>query len=722
MEAGSVGGCGNVGGVGGGVFCGEVPGAGANEEFAVAFGLSGDGDAAKSGYVAGRGGVVAEGVLAADVAGDLGGDLVDIVERAGKVGDAAGFVGEHLERALRVVNFGAGHLAAEEQTDGVDDGAGELLDAADGLLEVERGGVVFAVGDEDDDLLGIFAVGGELVGGGDDGVVERGAAASLDVRESLAQLFDAGGEVLIDVGFVGKVDDEGFVLGIGGLNEIERGFVDGGTLLIHGAGVVDDDADGDRHVFMLEADEGLRLAVFEDAEVFFLEVVNDAALAVDDGDVECDLFDILLEEKTGAGADSLLRGGSWRRCGVGRTNGIDVGRRRCGGWCGGSWRGGGGLRCWPGWLLSEAGQRDREEAQCRESEDERDAANRDRSHQPPALQQMPHRQDAGSEQAQKKEVPTLHFTPADGGKAARREGDGGSFLRNFCGMEQVVAPDRSEMEAGIQSSRAMAAEKRERERGNGRGGVCAGAGAKLWQAVWMLVGLAACLMACAGFWTSAEAAAQAPMSSQRVTIVLDAAHGGMDSGAALGADAATATPEKVVTLALSQRLRALLTARGFAVVETRQSDAALDQDARATVANRARAVACLVLHATNAGSGVHLFVSSLAPMQPQLMMPWKTAQAAQVTNSLKLGSTLSSALGAAGRDEDSALAIPTTLGRTTLPGIDSMNCPAVAVELAPLRDKDGKVTSEVTDADYQTRVLNALAAALLEWRSGAGAP
>ncbi len=244
---------------------------------------------------------------------------------------------------------------------------------------------------------------------------------------------------------------------------------------------------------------------------------------------------------------------------------------------------------------------------------------------------------------------------------------------------------------------------------------------RLRQGVWRCVGLAACLAVCAGFWTCSEAAAQSPTALPRMTIVLDAAHGGEDLGAALGAEAAASVPEKVVTLALSQRLRALLTARGFAVVETRQGDVAVDEDARATAANRVRAEACIVLHATNAGSGVHLFVSSLVPMPTQLLMPWKTAQAAQVTNSLKLGNVIHTALSTAGRDGDLALTIPTTLGRTTLPGIDSMNCPAVAVELAPLRDTDGKVRSEVTDADYQTRVLNALAAALLEWRSEAGA-
>ena len=269
----------------------------------------------------------------------------------------------------------------------------------------------------------------------------------------------------------------------------------------------------------------------------------------------------------------------------------------------------------------------------------------------------------------------------------------------------------------------MAAKKRERWRGDGRRGVCSVPGVRLWQSVWRRVGPVACLAVCAGFWTCPKAAAQPPTALQHTTIVLDAAHGGEDLGAALGSvpGAEAAAPEKVVTLALSQRLRALLTARGFAVVETRQGDVAMDEDARATASNRVRAEACLVLHATNAGSGVHLFVSSLAPMPTQLLMPWKTAQAAQVTNSLKLGNAIHAALSAAGRDGDLALTIPTTLGRTTLPGIDSMNCPAVAVELAPLRDTDGKVRSEVTDADYQTRVLNALAAALLEWRSEAGA-
>ena len=63
-----------------------------------------------------------------------------------------------------MAHFGAAHLVAKEQADGVDDGPGELLHAMDGLLKVQARGVVFAVGDEDQHLLGALGVGHQLVG------------------------------------------------------------------------------------------------------------------------------------------------------------------------------------------------------------------------------------------------------------------------------------------------------------------------------------------------------------------------------------------------------------------------------------------------------------------------------------------------------------------------------------------------------------------------------
>jgi N-acetylmuramoyl-L-alanine amidase len=205
-----------------------------------------------------------------------------------------------------------------------------------------------------------------------------------------------------------------------------------------------------------------------------------------------------------------------------------------------------------------------------------------------------------------------------------------------------------------------------------------------------------------------QASAQAPSApaaqASRFVIVLDAAHGGDDAGGRLSDQA-----EKAFTLAMSVRLRSLLTARGFQVVTTRESDATVDFNRRAEVANRASAEACISLHGTESGSGVHLFVSSLAPAQQMLFAPWKTAQAGWVVRSLALAGSLNRALLQAGTT--------VTLGRIALPGMDSMTCPAVAVEIAPARSSDKNVTADLDDAGYQSLVANALAAALVEWRT-----
>lgn len=198
----------------------------------------------------------------------------------------------------------------------------------------------------------------------------------------------------------------------------------------------------------------------------------------------------------------------------------------------------------------------------------------------------------------------------------------------------------------------------------------------------------------------------------RFIVVLDAAHGGDDSGGQLGASVA----EKSVTLALSVRLRSLLAARGFQVITTREGNVNLDADARAQIANHAQAAACVSFHATESGSGVHLFTSSLAPTQPARFLAWKTAQSAYVARSLRLAGALNSAFEKSG-DASTSPVITATLARATLPGLDSFACPAVAIEMAPLRNADGSIATDVTDAGYQAQVVTALAAALLEWKT-----
>lgn len=198
-------------------------------------------------------------------------------------------------------------------------------------------------------------------------------------------------------------------------------------------------------------------------------------------------------------------------------------------------------------------------------------------------------------------------------------------------------------------------------------------------------------------------------------MVLDGAHGGADAGATITDAAGKPHLEKNLTLAFSVKLRSLLAARGITVLTTRESDIAIDPQERAEIANHARAQACLTLHAATSGSGIHMFLSSLAPSRPTQFEPWQTAQAAFVERSVALMGVLNSALLHAG--------IAVTLGRTALPTVDSMACPAVAVEIAPEKPSDtSSATASVDDPAYLTQVADALAAGLLEWRAEARQP
>lgn len=191
----------------------------------------------------------------------------------------------------------------------------------------------------------------------------------------------------------------------------------------------------------------------------------------------------------------------------------------------------------------------------------------------------------------------------------------------------------------------------------------------------------------------------------RFLVLLDAAHGGNDIGARL----TPALLEKDLTLDLSSRLRSMLAARGIPITTTRDSDATLPAVNRAEVANRTPFAACILIHATATGSGVHLYTSSLAPAPLVKFVPWQTAQSGYVTQSLKLSSDIDSALAHA--------EVPVTIGRTSIQPMDSFACPAVAVEIAPLQAGASTKALPISDESYQRQILDALAAAIGEWRN-----
>jgi N-acetylmuramoyl-L-alanine amidase len=209
----------------------------------------------------------------------------------------------------------------------------------------------------------------------------------------------------------------------------------------------------------------------------------------------------------------------------------------------------------------------------------------------------------------------------------------------------------------------------------------------------------------------APPAATHPPAVPRSIVLLDAAHGGTDPGADLGNKVA----EKTVALALATKLRGALAAQGFAVVLTRDSDTVLTAQQRAEIANRSHPMACVSLHSTRSGSGVHVYTSALQPgaanaeaaSEPRL---WKTLQQDFIGQSQHLAAELKGSFANAG--------LPVEVSSATVPPLDSLMCPAVAVEFAPV-ERLASGDKGTSDSGYQDSVVRAMAAGLVKWRTDA---
>jgi N-acetylmuramoyl-L-alanine amidase len=206
--------------------------------------------------------------------------------------------------------------------------------------------------------------------------------------------------------------------------------------------------------------------------------------------------------------------------------------------------------------------------------------------------------------------------------------------------------------------------------------------------------------------------APAQQPTPRTVILLDPAHGGPDTGAHLP----NSLLEKDFTLSFATILRSLLTASGFTVISTRDSDptAVFTTDQRAEIANHARPTACLILHATSSGNGIHIITSALPPDDsidpdaPHPLVSWQTAQTASIPQSLRLANELGVALLHA--------KLPVILTQASIRPLDNLTSPAVAIEIAPLT-ADGSDAAPVTDPVYQQRIAQAVAAAVTSWRA-----
>lgn len=192
-------------------------------------------------------------------------------------------------------------------------------------------------------------------------------------------------------------------------------------------------------------------------------------------------------------------------------------------------------------------------------------------------------------------------------------------------------------------------------------------------------------------------------AAPRFLVLIDPAHGGADTGAAI----TSSLPEKDVVLALARRVQHELGSRGIAAGLLRNSDIAISLDQRAVSANAARPALYIALHAANTGRGVHVFTEMLpaANTSPKSLLPWDTAQAAFLDLSGSVAGSVSAEL--------EARKLPNTTLLAPLRPMNNIAAPAIAVEIAPPGDN----VDQIAAAQYQEQVAQSIAAGIAAVRS-----
>lgn len=128
-------------------------------------------------------------------------------------------------------------------------------------------------------------------------------------------------------------------------------------------------------------------------------------------------------------------------------------------------------------------------------------------------------------------------------------------------------------------------------------------------------------------------------------VVLDAAHGGSDTGVKTGSE-----DEKDWDLRFAKAIAQALESEGFEVVQVREKDETLPQDKRAQTINTARVTAVLVIHAdyewTGKRNGPMIVVEPPTAGGETAEIPrWGVTTPYQYRSSLKLGRDIAQALG-----------------------------------------------------------------------------
>jgi len=211
-----------------------------------------------------------------------------------------------------------------------------------------------------------------------------------------------------------------------------------------------------------------------------------------------------------------------------------------------------------------------------------------------------------------------------------------------------------------------------------------------------------------GTGTAAKAEFSAADRKVRV-IVIDPGHGGTDTGAK-----SSITTEKDLMLTIGRRLRTALQMRlGATVLLTRDSDTALDNEARSAVANNNQANLLISLHTgmsvDKAASGSSIFIMKedfgdksvvASTSRDQLFLPWYLGYRIHRRASAAAANIL--------RDQLTKGIPDWTFSVRTAPLaiLSSATMPSVLIEIGNLNNASS--TQMLVDAAFQTRLVNTL--------------
>jgi N-acetylmuramoyl-L-alanine amidase len=206
------------------------------------------------------------------------------------------------------------------------------------------------------------------------------------------------------------------------------------------------------------------------------------------------------------------------------------------------------------------------------------------------------------------------------------------------------------------------------------------------------------------------------------SVVLDAGHGGADSGAR----SQDGILEKNLAAQLSGLADSYLSGtKKYRVVLTRPGDSDPDFEQRTAIANTAHPVAFLSFHAGELGNRTPVIVVyTYAPPSPPaaadpgspapLFIPWDSAQTTQQAKSEALAQDL----------QKNFAQVPgmaaTRVLQAPVRQLRSIDAPAVAIEVGTLAPAEK--AGQISQPDFQKQVASAVVAALQQFSGGTGKP